>query len=1268
MNRRLHYLLVLIFLGVANVALAQNGAIVGKVFDDRGEPAIGAIVQVTQGGIVKSGAAVQEEDGSYSIKALSAGRYNVKASFIGYKDAIVTDVVVSPDKNTGVNITLEQSSSTTLNEAVVIAYKVPLIDRYQPGTTTTLTSEQIEKLPTRSTNDAVSLAGTTYQQKNGANVSIGGARANGTLYIIDGVQVRGISGTNFPPGSIDQIQVITSGIPARYGDATGGVINITTKGPSSKLNGSLNYEHSIDGYNHNQAFFTLSGPLLKKKIDSLNKRPILGFSLSGSFIYDADNDPTYFENPVVKDNVLADLRAHPLTPVISSNGVQTNRYSTEFVTNADLTTQKQRQNADYTNYRGNTRIDYQVADNMTLALGGNYSYIKAKSYRRGLSLFAPEAIPTNNFITGRGYIRFTQRFGKNGLNRAPVAEEETPKVPVISNAFYSVQADYQLDYSNVQDPNHKQNPFRYGYIGKFDQNNTSFFLPITDDSTGKTLITLLTRNRQESYTFQRSEINPLLANYTSEYYRLLGDRLPSNSSAVRQGNGLLNGDQPNSTFGLWSNVGTAFTGYSYQNAEQFAFDVNASFDLQPKKTVHSIEFGLYYQQRAERTYSNSGARLWNAMRLLTNRHLTDLDLTNPIYIKNGDTLTLSQVRNNPGAIGPYDTLIYNQAVDTTLQSVFDRNLRIKLGLNPYGTNLLNPDALDPSFFSMSMFSADEILNSGDPIATYYGYDYTGKRLNGQINFNDWFTKRDANGNYTREVGAFRPNYIAGYILDKFQIKDALFNLGVRVERFDANTKVLKDPYSLYATQTVANSSAVNDFNGGVTPSNIGKDYVVYVDNNASTRPQVIGYRNGDDWYDPYGKIVQDPSSLKNFSGGRDPQPHLQVTDPANNRAYTIRDTLYDPNTSFTDYTPQVNVMPRLSFTFPIAEKAMFYAHYDVLVQRPKSVGEIFATPADYYYLNQNAQSIVANPNLKPEKVFDYELGFQQQVSNSSAITINAFYKERKDQIQVRPYLYAYPTTYYTFGNRDFSTTKGVTLKYDLRRTNHLSLNFNYTLNFVEGSGSSSTSSAGSGGSITSGLLGNIIAEQLPNLRFAFPLSNDSRHIINLNADYRFDDGEGPVIGNAHILENAGINIIARARSGEPYTRYAVVNSQTVQGGVASSRLPWHYMVDMRVDKNFNLGFGKKNDAGFRKTNLSLQAFVYITNLLNRRDILFVDGFTNSPSTDGYLASPQGQTFINSIRPQNQQSYVDLYTISSTNSSPSNYNNPRQINIGIGLNF
>lgn len=1271
MTRKLRYLFVLLFLGVSGAAFAQTGAMSGTVYDEKKEPIIGAIVQVFQAGVARGGD-VTNEDGKYNIKPLNPGtNFEVHVRYASYREIVLKNVIVSPDRTTYQNYNMEVNAKE-MAEVVVKEYKVPLIKKDEPGSTTTFTSEQISKMPTRSTNDVAAMAAGTYQKKAGEGISIAGARTGGTLYIVDGVQVNSASAPNFPPGAIEQMSVITSGVPAKYGDASGGVISITTRGGASYHTGEVGVEHSVDGYDRTYAYFSLSGPLLRKKIDSVNKKNVLGYSLSGNYTTNKDSDPNYFSNYTVNSDKLKQIQDNPLVQVSDITGRPTFRSAAEYIRMSDLEASKVRVNADAKSGRLVGKLDYQVSDNMNIVVGGNFSYTSTRLYDRRYSLFAPDAIPKDIQYNGLGYIRFTQRFGKSKLDQSG----EDKKTPLISNAFYTLQADYSMNHRNLEDPTFKHNPFYYNYIGKFDIVYDTTYVLQEDPKTGRTAVLLRSYNSPVAVNFTASDKNPLLANYTKQFYQLAtGDQYPNDLSDITAGNGLLNGAQPNYVYGqsFYYNSGHTFGGYQYNTREQYAFHVETSFDFQPKKTRHSIEFGLDYQQRAERFYGMTAANtpnrpgLWTIMRLLTNRHILDNDTSNPTYIVNGQSYTYQQLQDNGILLGVYDTVLYNRNPNKNLQSTFDRNLRTKLGLNPDGTDYLNVDAVDPSLLSLDMFSADEIINQGIPIANWYGYDYTGKRLNGQVNFNDFFTQKDANGNYTRNIGAFRPNYIAGYLQDKFELPNGvLFNVGVRVDRFDANTKVLRDPYSLYAVNTVATSNAVNSQNGGKTPENIKSDYVVYVSDNAAGTPSVIGYRNGDDWYDATGKFIADPSILKAISG-RDPQPYLVRNNPNKTRAVTMQEEGFDPNTSFTDYTPQVNVMPRINFTFPIAEQSMFYAHYDVYVMRPKEVSEIYVSPVDYLYLNQQSGQILNNPDLKPEKVFDYELGFQQVLSQNSAVTINGFYKERKDMIQIRPYLNAWPNTYYTYGNRDFMTYKGFSLKYDLRRVNHLQFQLSYTLQFSEGTGSSSTSGNGGSGSnsvASQGLMPYLIGNQLPNLRFAFPLDNDSRHVLAANLDYRFDKGEGPIVGNTHFLENAGANFIFRARSGEPYTRYEAPGQRIVAGGVQGSRLPWHYGVDVRVDKTFALNFGKKADNVGRPSRLGLTAFVYVQNLFNTREILGVHGYTGRPDDDGWMSSPQGQ--LDASTKTDPTSYTQLYLLTTQNSDF--LANPRRVNLGLSLNF
>jgi len=1292
MTRTLRNLLLFVFTGLSGSAFAQE--ISGRVLDDKKEPLPSAAVQVYRGGIFKGGI-ITDYDGNYTIKPLDPGVYDVLVLYTGFDSIKVTDVVVTPGDRTTQNFTMAKPKGHQLATVIITGWKKPLVDIDKPDKHI-LTKEDIAVVPTTQVADLVALTPGIYQSQRGGDTYAGGARNDGILYIVDGVQVQltghnangsiSTSSADMAQGSIEQLEVITSGIPANYGDITGGVVNITSRGPAQKITGDIRVQHSIDGYNDNLVNFSIAGPILKKSIDGdkAHKKTVLGFALSGDYYYDNDRYPDYDEQYVVNSNVMKKLQAEPLTIVSDNSGQPVYNLASDYVTLADLHQVKITPNNLIQEFRLNGKLDYQVNDNLRLVGGGTFDELTQDYYQRGDDLFAPAAIPVQHNPSARGYLRFTQKFGNS--------KDTSAKHNIISNAYYSLQADYQITSETREDPNFKTNIFNYDYVGQFTQTRVNTYAPAYQaggfDSLSGIRGTVLTGSTSTGISFKPSTLNPILTNYTNEYYAYRNGVLPTQLTQIQASNAMANGDNPQSTYsykgvGLFASPGSTQGYYLNVKNAQYGLTVDASFDLLVGETKHAIQFGLYYQQRIESEYeisaNNGGTNsLWQLMRQLVssiNNGNLELDKQHPMFIVNGVKYTYSKDANgnaiytNPsGQVkniipGPNDTIVYNY--ENIGNSAFDQNLRKKLGIN--STQDINIDALSPSTFNLNMFSADELLNSGHAFVYYYGNTYTGGPQSGSVDFNDFWTAKDANGNYTRPIGPISPNYIAGYLMDNFNYKDVHFNIGVRIDRFSANTKVLIDPYSEIAEETVSEvPGSDNIINGGKHPRNMGANYVVYVDDNSSSTPNIIGYRSGVNWYGPTGQPVSNPEVLTQYSGGRDPQPYIVKN--SNGSIPQITDSNFNPNTAFTDYTPQVRVQPRVSFSFPISDVADFYAHYDIYSQRP--TGQVNALPSDYYFLQENNTAIINNSNLLPQTTYDYEVGFQQKLSSASALTLTAFYKERKDMVTVVPYLYAWPTTYYTYGNRDFSTTKGTTLFYDLRATNHIRMSISYTLQFAEGTGSTptSTNSSGAGQISANGLLQEFVTAGLPNLRYVTPLNYDSRHNIVADLDYRYNEGEGPIIGGMNVLQNAGLHLIPRARSGEPYTRYTDAEGNTVIGGVNGARLPWHYGVDLRVDKDFALSVGKRHKdalAGIKaKRPLFIKAILQVNNLLQTRDILSVYGYTGKPNDDGYISSAYGAQYIpQQISPQ---AYTDLLRYHLDDPTKLNY--ARTISLALDFNF
>jgi len=1193
---------------------AQSGSLKGKVIDkETKEPIPFANVVVELGGKIVNGATT-DFDGNYNIKPIPPGKYDIKASFVGYKNLMVRGVVINANKIMFLDVDLE-STTTTLNTFEVVEYKVPLIDKDQTSTGGTMTSEEISKMAGRSATSVAVTVGGVFSDENGNMGGIRGGRSGGTATYIDGVRV--IGSASIPQSAIDQVSVITGGTPAMYGDFTGGIVNITTKGPSRDFSAGFEGITSelLDGYGYSLLGFNIQGPLIKGK-DTTKNTSLLGFFISGEGSYNRDGNPASIGTYKVNDQTLGMLRSNPVRPSGTGFGSYPN---SEFIHMSDLENVHTRINSDAVGVNISGKLDVRTTDYTNLTFGGSVNYNSGKNWNLANTLYNYENNGIYNNLTWRVYGKFTQRF--------PTAKDSRS---LIKNVYYSIQADYSKFNQTTQNAYLGDNLFGYGYVGKFKTYSINSYELGSDTVLGYTNVMIHNGFRDTLFDFERSEINPNLSNYTDQYYNLydLNSGFYRNLLTVQSGGALLNGQLPASVYGLWANTGTPYNGYSKVDNSRIGFNASGSADIGD----HAIQFGIQYEQRVENAYSVNPAGLWTLMRGLVNRHITQLDLANPIPVY--DATGIFQ-----------DTINYNRLFDANTQAYFDKNLRSKLGYDVNGTDWIDLDSYDPKTFSVDMFSADELLNSGNSYVSYYGYHHTGKKLTGKPSFEDFFTKQDANGNFTRTVGAYEPIYMAGYLQDQFAFKDLIFTIGLRMDRFDANQKVLKDPYLLSEAKTVKEVS-----NLGSHPSNMGDNYVVYV-NDLFNPSAIVGYRNGLTWYNAQGAEISDPTVLETSNG--------------------IAPYLVDPNkeglssAAFVDYNPQTTFMPRISFSFPISDEALFFAHYDVLTSRPTSGNRL--DPISYFFINQIGNTLINNPNLKPERTTDYELGFQQKLTNSSSLKFSAYYREFRDQIQAFRYTDAYPIHYLSYNNIDFGTAKGLTVAYDLRKTKNLWLKLTYTLQYANATGSSATS----------GL--NLVSSGQPNLRNLSPISQDRNHSTSLILDYRYGRGkkyDGPTITKRikgtetvkviRLFENTGVNLTLNGGSGLPYSRQSNVTSAILGGGSAvlegsinGSRLPWQFRADMRIDRDFYL---KRKVAA--KNPHYLNVYLLVLNVLNTQNIMDVYRYTGNPNDDGYLTAAEYQAQIMSnVDPQ---SFSDLYSVRVND--PYNYSVPRRIRLGLMFNF
>ena len=1206
--------LIMVFAVALSYGQTRPGSIKGTVKDKRTGEVIPFATVIVKDKDVVIATGTTDFDGKYNINPVNAGVYNLTCNFIGYADFNLNGVTVYSGKPKVVNFNMTVES--TMIQEVTVTAQEELIETGK--TSEIVSSEEIKNLPYRNLSQIVGTTAGVFQQDGSGSFNVRGSRSSTNVIFIDGVKVRG--DVNLPRDAILQTEVITGGVPAQYGDVTGGVISTTTKGPAPYYFGSSEILTSsvFDPYHYNLGALTLGGPIIRNKKTG---QPIVGFLLASEFQYNRDGSPRSLTTWKVNDDKLSELQANPLVPASSGFGVLN---AADFLTQSDLSPQNYRENVARTAVRISGNLKFVTSEKTTLTVGGRYNMNQGRNGSRFNELMNYANNSESFAQDWSTYVRFQQRFGN------PSDSSNS----LIRNAFYTIQMDFTRNERLTQDARHKDNLFAYGHIGTFKTQYRPLYTlgsdTITDPNDpnyGKVMDAYtLAVFQSANVDYTPGENNPILANYTSNFYDFVDQNLIFNRARsledIRAGGGLLNGDQPSSVYGLWGNVGANQASYTKVLNDQFRITASSTFDIKD----HSLIVGVEYEQRFDRSYSVGATGLWTLMRLLQNDAIRELDLNNPIasYDNNGVF---------------QDTLNYPRLFDADKPRTFDRNLRETLGLDPNGTDWLDIDSYDPSTFSLDMFSANELLNIGSSqYISYYGFDYLGNRLTTRPSLTDFFAT-DAQGNSPRLIGAFEPIYMAGYIQDQFTYEDLFFNIGVRVDRFDANQPVLADPYVLYPAYSVGDLGATT-LAGYDVPEGISDDAVVYVDDQENPSA-IVGYREGTIWYTANGEVEANPKNIADLSGGI--KPFLK------NPGIEDQKLAVTANESFKDYTPQVTVSPRVSFQFPISDEAEFFAHYDIMVQRPDPSRNRM-NPITYLQLeNGDNGNFLSNPDLRPQRTTDYEIGFRQKLNDNSALKLSAFYREMRDMMQTFSFTEAYPVTYIAFGNLDFGTVKGYTVQYDLRRTGNVRLNANYTLQFADGTGSSSTSGA------------NIARSGQPNLRYILPLSYDSRHQVVMNMDYRYGGGpayNGPVWFGKRVLENAGLNLVVNANSGTPYTRrvlaYGLTDAQTpMTGNINGSRLPWSFRVDATANKVWNFNEGPLSN---------FEIYVQMLNVLNTQNVLGVYPYTGSPSDDGYLSSPQGQ---NAIQFQaSAQSFADLYNISLAN--PSLFSLPRRIRLGLRI--
>lgn len=240
-----------LFILAAPFALAQEttGTIQGTVKDAAGAAIPGATVKVE--GAAFSRTATSNSEGFYRMLQVPPGVYKVSVTANNFSGGTAEGVNVALGKTVEVDVALKVGGVS--EQVVITSDDVARIDPNDNKIQTNITSKTIEALP-KGTNltTLLKVSPAARAESKSGGFQIDGASGSENSFIIDGQEVSNFrTGTlnfnnNLPFQFVQEIQIKTSGFEAEYGGATGGVVNVVTKGGSNEFHGLAEYTFEPD--------------------------------------------------------------------------------------------------------------------------------------------------------------------------------------------------------------------------------------------------------------------------------------------------------------------------------------------------------------------------------------------------------------------------------------------------------------------------------------------------------------------------------------------------------------------------------------------------------------------------------------------------------------------------------------------------------------------------------------------------------------------------------------------------------------------------------------------------------------------------------------------------------------------------------------------------------------------------------------------------------------------------------------------------------------
>jgi hypothetical protein len=302
--RILSFVLCLLALAMVTAAQSDRGTITGTVSDPAGAVVASAPIQIknSETGAVYTSAT--SATGNYTASQLPPGPYELSVTVPGFKKYTRTNLDVQVAQVVRIDVRLEVGSAS---ESVTVTEAAPLLKTETGDLSHNITTDYLDSLPIyqggafRSMYNVAQLVPGTYQSSQELRIS--GAPNNTQSVRVEGMEANNADSPATPgqsAQSVDAIQEVTiqtSNYAAEYGQAGGGIINMTMKSGTNQFHGS-GYDYIANEVFNAGRPFNTNDPNGNPR--DRQRRHDYGFTIGGPVaipkVYDGHNRTFFFFN------------------------------------------------------------------------------------------------------------------------------------------------------------------------------------------------------------------------------------------------------------------------------------------------------------------------------------------------------------------------------------------------------------------------------------------------------------------------------------------------------------------------------------------------------------------------------------------------------------------------------------------------------------------------------------------------------------------------------------------------------------------------------------------------------------------------------------------------------------------------------------------------------------------------------------------------------------------------------------------------------------